>query len=65
MFEKETLLEGAQHIIDTMAVANERGDEFNAVASLSATFRSYVRLYKKLTGNDLVVVNGKVEEVTA
>lgn len=61
----ETLLEGAQHIIDTMAVANERGDEFNAVGALAETFKSYARLYKRLTGKSLAVVNGKVEEVTA
>ena len=60
-----SLLDNAQHVVDSITIANKFGDEFNAVGSLIQTFNSYSRLYERLTGKKLIVVNGRVEEVTA
>lgn len=59
---KEKLIQYAQHVIDSIAIANQYGDKYNAVKPLTDTFNSYSRLYERLTGKGLTVVNGKVQE---
>lgn len=61
MTTEERLIEYAQHILESIRIANENGDKYNAVAPLTATFNSYSRLYQRLTGKRLVAVNGVVQ----
>lgn len=61
---EDRIIEYAQGVIDSIQIANEYGDKYNAVAPLTATFNSYSRLYERFTGKRLIVVNGKVEEET-
>lgn len=60
--ENKAIIIYAQHVLDTIELAKERGDKFNAVPPLTATFNSYVNLYRRLTGKDLIVIEGKVQE---
>ena len=40
MTTEERLIEYAQHILESIRIANENGDKYNAVAPLTATFNS-------------------------
>ena len=58
----ENIIVYAQNVIESINIANQYGDKYNAVAPLTATFNSYARLYERLTGKGLAVVDGKVQE---
>lgn len=52
----------AQNIIESINIARQYGDKYNAIAPLTVTLNSYMALYKRLTGKNLILVDGKVTE---